>query len=355
MKLVSPLRAFVLSAVCAAPALSSCAAAQQSCPPPGNPQNARQPAPAAAPTPPPSFQASGLHGAIDQGGYSASTNGVTDDLVHGISSLKANGTTTQAAATDTSPCAAEDDLFSTGLALLTKGSFTAAEKLFTGGIAQYPDSMLLHIGAGVAATLGGQTDWGIDQFLAATNIDPTDGRPYPFLAAVPLTDHALRLRVQASAERFLSRNPNSAEANYFEALLLSRQTESRDNQNAGSAPVEALCRRALALDPSLAEAHLLLGRTLLRRHAYLAAVREYRAALDLQPSLGEAYYPMALAYRRTGHPAEAYRAMRLFLAWKAKTPNTDMASALARFSSQAGQPGVAALHPCSCDALMLRP
>ncbi len=306
------------------------------------------------PAQPLSFQNSGMRGVIDEGGYSASTDGVADSLVHEMSSMLATRSVAQGAAAGSLTCAGDASIFATGLKMLTEGSIAAAKELFDKGVAEYPRSMPLRIGAGVSAVLQGKADIGVEQFLAAAEIDPVDGRPYPYLAAVPPVSDTLRSRVLSIAALYLAREPGSAEANYFEALMLSRQAESGNNEHGTSARIEALCRKALELDPSLAEAHLFLGRTLSRRRNYLAAIREYQTTLRLQPSLAEAYYPLALAYSRTQQPAKAKRAMQRFVAWKAITPNADMASALAGFTSMQ-QPGVAVLSLYSCTPRVTGP
>ena len=325
---------------------------------PGNANGAQQKVPTSAaaqqPVQPLSFQTSGMRGAIDEGGYSASTDGVADSLVREMTSMLATRSVAQGATAGSLPCAGDASIFATGLKMLTEGSIATAKQVFDKGVAEYPRSVPLRIGAGVAAALRGKADIGVEQFLAAADIDPADGRPYPYLAAVTPASDGIRLRVMSAAARYLASEPGSAEANYFEALMLSRQTYRGDNEHGISLRIEALCRRTLELDPSLAAAHLLLGRTFSRRRAYLAAIREYQTTLRLQPSLAEAYYPLALAYYRTQQPTEAKRAMQRFVAWKATTTNADMASALASFSS-IQQPGAAVLSLYPCGSLASGP
>ncbi len=301
-----------------------------------------------------SFQTSGMRGVIDEGGYSASTTGVADTLVLEMSSMLAIPPPVEGGVVGSSPCTGEARIFASGLQMLSDGSISAAEQVFDKGVLQHARSIPLRIGAGVSATLQGKADLGVEQFLDAADIDPADGRLYPFLAAVSPASVALRSRVLSAAARYLAREPDSAEANYFDALMLSRPVENDPNAAGVSVRIETLCRHALKLDPSLAAAHLLLGRTFSRRRDYLTAIIEYRTALSLQPALAEAYYPLARAYYSTRQPAEGKRAMERFLAWRAVTPNGDMAYALARFSSLT-QRNTGSLSVPACDPGALKP
>jgi len=68
--------------------------------------------------------------------------------------------------------------------------------------------------------------------------------------------------------------------------------------------------KALSLDPHLALAHLARGRLLwtpANRFPHLKAIREYRRALDLNPSLDEARNQLALIYCHIGYFEEALR------------------------------------------------
>jgi arylsulfatase A-like enzyme/Tfp pilus assembly protein PilF len=67
----------------------------------------------------------------------------------------------------------------------------------------------------------------------------------------------------------------------------------------------ATVRRALAEDPEIVEAHMLLGNVLRKDDRHDEAVAAYRDALALDPEHREALYSLALAYKETGHLDEA--------------------------------------------------
>jgi len=65
--------------------------------------------------------------------------------------------------------------------------------------------------------------------------------------------------------------------------------------------IEALLKRALALDPGMAEAHLQLANLYSDQKKYPASIPEYLLALRRNPDLAEAHYRLGQAYVHTGH------------------------------------------------------
>jgi tetratricopeptide (TPR) repeat protein len=93
-------------------------------------------------------------------------------------------------------------------------------------------------------------------------------------------------------------------------------------QSAGLSPadsrqVEALFKRAVALDPTLAKAFLQLGIFLSDRQRYREAIESLRSAAHLEPSLAQAHYRLAQAYQRTGQPDLAAKELDIFEQLKA--------------------------------------
>ena len=76
--------------------------------------------------------------------------------------------------------------------------------------------------------------------------------------------------------------------------------------------MEALLRRAIALDPKLAKGHLELGILLSDQQRYKEAIRALRSAAQLEPSLAQAHYRLAQAYQRTGQNELAAKELEIF-------------------------------------------
>jgi tetratricopeptide (TPR) repeat protein len=76
--------------------------------------------------------------------------------------------------------------------------------------------------------------------------------------------------------------------------------------------VEALLKRAVALDPKLAKAYFELGVLLSDQERYSEAIQALRAAARLEPGLAQVHYRLAQAYQRTGQKALAAKELETF-------------------------------------------
>jgi tetratricopeptide (TPR) repeat protein len=200
----------------------------------------------------------------------------------------------------------EESFFGEGYELVLAGSPADGAIAFEGGVKSYPQSIPLRIGAGTTQFLLGNAAEALDDFLDATDIDPADPRPYPFVASASELSRENIERVRNSFKRYLDRKPDSGAANYFYALALSRESDVDTDR------VETLLKRAIELDPNLAKAHLQLADLYAHRDDYEAAVPEYEAAVRLAEDLSEAHYRLAMAYKHTGHTEQSAREMEIF-------------------------------------------
>jgi tetratricopeptide (TPR) repeat protein len=64
--------------------------------------------------------------------------------------------------------------------------------------------------------------------------------------------------------------------------------------------IAALLKKSIALDPSIAEAHLQFGNLYSDQGKYAEAIPEYQRALELNPDLPDAHYRLGQAYVHTG-------------------------------------------------------
>jgi tetratricopeptide (TPR) repeat protein len=244
----------------------------------------------------------------------------------------------------------EESLFGLGYERILSGSLAEAAKTFEAGERQYSHSVTMRIGEGAAQFLMGHSAEAVHSFLGATDLDPSDSRPYPFLASASGMTDAERARVRESFKRFLGRVPDSATANYYYAVILSRE------QNAGTevdeTQIETLLNRAIQMDPDLAKAHLQLADVYAQRNEYSHAVREYETAVRLSPDLSEAHYRLAIAYRRTGHTDQSAREMQIFQQLKAqqKAATGEPTVDIAQFISVMDAPERSARQEAQCPA-----
>jgi tetratricopeptide (TPR) repeat protein len=86
------------------------------------------------------------------------------------------------------------------------------------------------------------------------------------------------------------------------------------------ARVEALLRKAMALDARHARARVQLGILLSEQRRWREAIAALRAAIALEPDLAQAHFRLAQAYRRTGQAALADEELAIFERLKAREP-----------------------------------
>lgn len=196
----------------------------------------------------------------------------------------------------------ENQFFSHGSELLLHREFQPAAATFERAVARYPDSAKLETGLGVAWFALGQYDRAVKALVRATELMPSDPRPYLLLGKAYGVSSSESEEVTKRLEHLVGIQPRNAQAHYYYALSLWK------GQRASPADlplVEEHLKSALALDPQMPEAHLELGALYAQQSRYPLAIHEYRAAIRLRPGLPRAHYRLAQAYLRTGDKAAA--------------------------------------------------
>jgi tetratricopeptide (TPR) repeat protein len=109
--------------------------------------------------------------------------------------------------------------------------------------------------------------------------------------------------------RFAQLQPNNPQALYFYAMSL---WERDQNLQPNFPQLESLLKKAAALDPNYADAHLQLGILFADQHKYPEATQQFQHAIALQPDLATAHYHVAQCYRRTGEKSRAEEELQIF-------------------------------------------
>jgi tetratricopeptide (TPR) repeat protein len=76
--------------------------------------------------------------------------------------------------------------------------------------------------------------------------------------------------------------------------------------------VEALLRKAIALDDSLAEAHVQLGNLYADQHKYNDSIPQYERALELNPNLPDAHYRLGTDFVHVGKKENAEKEFAVY-------------------------------------------
>jgi Flp pilus assembly protein TadD len=211
----------------------------------------------------------------------------------------------------------EAHLFDWGNNLLQLSELEEAAQVFTAAIARHPQSARLHVGLGIAHYSRGQHEAAVKAFCQAADLAPADPRPYQFLGEMYGVVPALAGDITDRLARFAKAQPRNALAQFYYAMSL---WKGQPVPPADLRQVEALLRRAVALDRKLAKGFLELGVLLSDQQRYAEAIAPLQSATQVEPDLAQAHYRLSQAYQRTGQKALAAKELEIFERLSARPP-----------------------------------
>ena len=203
----------------------------------------------------------------------------------------------------------EEHLFDWGDNLVQLHAYPEAIQVFTAGIERHPDSARLHVGLGIAQYSRGAHEDAVRSFCRAADLAPSDPRPYQFLGEMYGVVPSLGGEITERLARFAKAHPQNAPAQYHYAMSLWKGLA---EPPADLKQVEALLRRAVALDRKFTKGFLELGILLSDQQRYQEAITQLQTAARLEPDLAQAHYRLAQAYQRTGQKALADKELEIF-------------------------------------------
>jgi tetratricopeptide (TPR) repeat protein len=205
----------------------------------------------------------------------------------------------------------ESNLFDWGSELLLHRTLDPAVEVFQKASERYPASPRLAIGLGMALYSRGNYDEAVKSLLKASDLNPSDPRCYYFLSkAYDSSPNQAEMVIQRF-RRFLDLQPQNARAPYYYAMSLWKGRRIEDSK-VDMGQIEALLKKAVALDPSLAEAHQQLGNLYSDQKKYTEAIPEYLAALQHKPDMADAHYRLGQAYVHTGDKDRAQKQLQMY-------------------------------------------
>jgi len=205
----------------------------------------------------------------------------------------------------------EGNLFDWGSELLLHRTLDPAITIFEKAAERYPNSPRIAIGLGIAYYSRGNYDDAVKSLLHAADLSPADPRVYPFLSRAYDSSPSQADEVIARFHRFAEQQPRNGRAQYYYAMSLWKGKRLQDS-NLDLAQIDALLKRAIALDPSLAEAHLQLGNLYSDQHKYPDAIPEYQRALEINFDFSDAHYRLGQAYVHTGEKDKAQEQLQAY-------------------------------------------
>ena len=157
----------------------------------------------------------------------------------------------------------------------------------------------------------GKYDDAVTSLLRAADLSPNDARLYPFLSRAYDSSPAQADEVIKRFRRFAELQPRNGRAQYYYAMSLWKGKRAQD-PSVDLHEVEALLKKSIALDTSLAEARLQLGNLYSDQTHYAQAIPYYKRAIALNSDLADAHYRLGQAYVRTNQKDLAQPELALY-------------------------------------------
>jgi tetratricopeptide (TPR) repeat protein len=192
----------------------------------------------------------------------------------------------------------EDYFFDWGSELLLHHAPEPAIEVFTKGAQSSPKSARMLIGLGAAEYALGNSDQAVKEIGAASDLNPSDPIPYLFLGKMLGADTTPSDALTEKLRRFVSLQPDRADANYYYALALWKRRNDSPASTAASA--KSLLNRAIELDAKYSAAYLQRGILYAEEADDVKAIADYQKAISIDSRSQDAHLRLAQAYRRIG-------------------------------------------------------
>lgn len=198
----------------------------------------------------------------------------------------------------------EQNYFAWGSELLLHRAVLQARQVFEEGVQAFPRSSRMLIALGGALFAGALYEDAAQRLCEASDLNPVDPEAYLFMGKIDIAAPDPLPCVEQKLARFVQLAPGNALAHYFYAMAVMKQ-----HVVSPDAPtlmkVQTQLARAVAIDPTCADAYLQLGILKATQKDYKAAIDDYHQAIRTNPQLSEAYYRLGVAYDRLGQRDEA--------------------------------------------------
>jgi tetratricopeptide (TPR) repeat protein len=157
----------------------------------------------------------------------------------------------------------------------------------------------------------GNYDEAVKSLLRAADLNPSDPAGYLFLSKAYDSSPGQAEEVIQRFRRFAELQPGNARASYYYAMSLWKGKRAQD-PGLDLQQIESLLKKAIGLDPKLAEAHLQLGNLYSDQNKYAESIPEYERALELTPDLADVHYRLGQAYVHTGKKEQAQQQFEVY-------------------------------------------
>jgi tetratricopeptide (TPR) repeat protein len=205
----------------------------------------------------------------------------------------------------------EPHLFDWGAELLLHHAPEPAIEVFSRGNRLFPSSMRMLLGLGAAYFARGAYDDAVLHISQASDLNQNDPVPYGFLCRIEQVQNTLSADLVEKLHRFVTLQPQNADANYYYAVGLWKLRKSRP-ETSSIPEVESLLKTAIQINPKHAAAALQLGIVHSEERAHAQAIADFQKALESDPQMQEAHYRLAQSYRQIGEFEKAKEQLRFY-------------------------------------------
>jgi tetratricopeptide (TPR) repeat protein len=229
----------------------------------------------------------------------------------------------------------EDLLIDYGSSLVNAGLLEQAFVVFSGGVARLRQSMRSRLGLGSTLYLMGKYEEAAQALLETVRLNPKFAPAYDLLGKLFESAPELQDEVLAVFRSYLEQGAEDAAAHCHYAIMLYSRAAGEDPRRFSVA--KSHLRRALTLNPRLAEAHVQLGVISEAEGNLAEAVASYRRAAALAPSYATARYRLGLGYQKLGQGAKAKVELDAFRKLKSTESEREKDVVLKRVAAASGK------------------
>lgn len=205
----------------------------------------------------------------------------------------------------------ESNLFDWGTELLVHRAAEPAIEVFTKGNRMFPHSVRMLAALGAAWYASGSYEQAAQRLCEASDLNPNEPTPYLFMGKMQTVETTQSEAVVERLARFARLQPENPLANYYYAVSLWKGRKSPED-GADLAHIKSLLEKTIELDPKFGPGYLQLGALYSERKDFSNAIFAYQKAIEATPSLEEAHYRLAQAYRQAGETLKAQAELQIY-------------------------------------------
>ena len=201
----------------------------------------------------------------------------------------------------------EANVFTLGIDFLRHWTFEAAIKEFNAGIQQFPKSMRMRLGLGVAYYGGSYYDKALPVFSALLRDDPENALYAELLGRICVVQTEGNHPECSVLVAFAQRHPNTPMIATYAAISILHQPAEQQNLTTA----RTLLLHALQQQPHMPQAQFAMGFLLQQEGRWPQSIPYLKSAIREKPDYFLAHYRLALAYTRSGDKQLAEQEIKL--------------------------------------------